>query len=114
MSPLIEPSETEFTKQVIEFAQTLGWRVLHIRPGMNRRGQWATPYQGDGKGWPDLFMVKGRRAIAAELKVRNEQPTAEQEAWLGWLSLAGIPAFVWHPADLDGEIKSVLSARQAA
>lgn len=103
-----EPTEKQFTEIVIELAQRLGWKVLHIRPGMNRSGHWSTPIQGDGVGWPDLFMIRGRQRLCAELKVGRGKLTPEQEAWLGALSCADIPAYVWRPEDLETEIVEVL------
>lgn len=99
--PPIEPTEKDFTAQVIQLARTLGWKVLHMRPAMSRNGRWATHVQGDGVGFPDLLMVRGRRRLSAELKVGNKRLEPAQEEWLGALSAADIPAYVWRPADFD-------------
>lgn len=91
-------TEEVFQKQVIEFAQRQGWLVAHFRPA------WAgermiTPVAGDGKGFPDLILVKGSAKLAAELKVPPHKPTEEQMVWLARLILGGVPAWVWEPQD---------------
>lgn len=99
-------SERQFTRQVLELAKLYRWRRLHLRPARTKYG-WATAVAGDGKAWPDLYMVRGRRAVAAELKVGTNQPTAEQLEWLAALAEAGAETFVWWPRDW-GEIIEVL------
>lgn len=98
--PPIRPNEKEFTAQVIDLARMFGWLSAHFRPAKTATG-WRTPVQGDGAGWPDLFLVRGCQALAAELKVGRNKPSAEQDQWLDALRAAGIPAFVWRPSDLD-------------
>lgn len=51
-------------------------------------------------GWPDLFLVRGCRCIAAELKV-NSKLRPEQQAWLLALGGAGVEVFVWKPGDWE-------------
>jgi len=97
--------EGDFTKQVIALAQLHGWRVAHFRPawvgeGENRR--MVTPVQGDGKGFPDLILVRGKILLAAELKVGKNKVTPEQEIWLS--AFDGVPgcyAMEWRPEDWD-------------
>lgn len=107
--PGSEPTEAEFTRQVIQYAQLHGWRVAHFRPGMTRAGNWVTPVQGDGKGWPDLFLVRKHSIVVAELKVGRRDTTPEQDAWLADLENAGCAAHVWRPTDWR-EIEDVLGA----
>lgn len=104
---VLEPTEADFQKQVIELAQLCGWRTAHFRPGMNRSGRWSTPVQGDGKGFPDLLMVRGRRVIVAELKTSKGRLSQEQEEWLAAFSLADVPAFVWRPGDWDRIVEAL-------
>lgn len=105
-------NEKEFTKEVIEFAQARGWKVAHFRTvrvaRMNGEIYYETPVQGDGKGFPDLLMVRGTEKLVAELKVKGNTTSEEQDAWLDAFRLAGIPAFVWFPKDWD-MIELVLS-----
>lgn len=110
-------SETEFTRRVIKLARLNGWRVLHIRPGRTIRKDketgeiktdWRTPIQGDGKGFPDLLMLRDDRIVIAELKVGRGKKTPEQIAWLQAFVLAGIAdVFTWYPSEWD-EIESIL------
>lgn len=100
-------SEETFTKQVIQLARVFGWRVAHFRPAMTKRGRWVTPVQGDGKGFPDLFMLRHNRAIAAELKSAKGTVTPEQELWLEAAKRANFEAYIWKPSDID-EVERVL------
>lgn len=93
-------SEAEFTAQVIELAHLLGWRVAHFRPAWTNKG-WRTPVQGDGKGFPDLVMVKGERLIFAELKSETGRMTPEQDAWHDALRPTGALMAVFYPRHWD-------------
>ncbi len=99
-------TEAAFTRDVLTLAKRLGWRTIHLRPGRTRHG-WRTAVQGDGKGFPDLVLLKGTRILVAELKVGRGKPTAEQLAWLVAFEKAGISAYIWRPADFK-DIESVL------
>lgn len=101
--------EAAWTAQVLQLAAMRGWRSLHIRPARVKSktpgrtdDEWRTPVAGDGVGWPDLFLVRGRRSIAAELKTNTAPgPTEAQRAWLEALEAAGVETYVWRPRDLD-------------
>lgn len=98
-------SERELQDTVIEMAQRLGWLVAHFRPAKTEKG-WRTPVEADGKGFPDLVLVRvdpnGGRVIFAELKREGEKPNADQRMWLGTLKgCRGVETFVWRPSDLD-------------
>ena len=91
-------TEAEFTKQVLALAKLRGWRSAHFRPGRTATG-WRTAVQGDGIGFPDLILVRGKVMIAAELKVGRNQPRPEQWAWLQAFShISGVIACFWTPA----------------
>lgn len=102
-------TEAEFTAQVIERAQMLGWIVAHFRPLKRSNGSWETPCQGDAAGFPDLFLLhpEAGHRVAFELKVGSNDKTPKQNAWLTAMELCGIPAFTWWPKDWD-EIDQVL------
>jgi hypothetical protein len=74
-------SEAQFTKEVIAEARSLGWLTAHFRPAMCRDGRWITAVQGDGKGFPDLVLVREARLIFAELKVGNNKLSPSQRKW---------------------------------
>ena len=90
---------------VIRLGKLRGWIVAHFRPGRTAKG-WATPVQADGKGFPDLFMLRPARrkgdcsrVIGAELKVGKNQPTPEQRRWLDAMRAVGIEVRLWRPED---------------
>lgn len=95
-------SEKEFQSQVVELAKANGWKLIHFRPGLNRRGRWSVALEGD-PGWPDLFFVheKRRKALAMELKAEGGDPTPDQRAWANALNAAGIPAYIFWPTDFN-------------
>lgn len=96
-------TERDFQTQVVTLARYYGWRVFHPLPGMNRRGRWTTPTEGD-TGWPDLALAKaGPRGgfLVAELKTDTGRLRQEQAAWLDTLRAAGVEAYLWRPAMLD-------------
>lgn len=105
-------SERAFQTDVIELAQTYCWRVAHFRAVRVQRKNgdvyYETPVAADGKGFPDLILVRQDRLIAAELKVPPNKPTPEQIAWLGAFgAIQGCLTAVWYPADLP-EIEKTL------
>ena len=51
-------SEAVLQDAVIELANLKGWTVAHFRPAQNARGDWRTPVAAQGKGFPDLVMVR--------------------------------------------------------
>ncbi len=90
------PPEEAFLKQVLDLAKLLGWRSFHCRPARTAKG-WRTPVQGDGKGFPDLILLKeGQQVIVAELKVKGKL-TSEQKAWMDAWKAAGARGFIWYP-----------------
>jgi len=84
---------------VIRLAHLYGWRVHHVRPGMTSRGRWITNVQGN-VGFPDLVLAHERHGVIfAELKTDTGRLTADQNAWLHTLTLAGEEAHVWRPSN---------------
>ena len=92
-------TESAFQRQVLALAKMLGWRTAHFRPAMNQRGDWRTPVAGDGKGWPDLVLVKGERVLFRELKTDRGVLSPEQREWRDALQAAGADYAVWRPKD---------------
>ena len=99
-------SEKEFTSQVLAYAKLRGWRSAHFRSARTAKG-WATPVQGDGKGFPDLVLVRGEKVIIAELKVGKNKATKEQAEWLTAFADANLECYVWRPEQW-AEIEEVL------
>lgn len=105
---MLRPTETQFQRTVMEYAQRRGWRVAHFRKAQNARGGWRTPVAGDGAGFPDLVLLRGERLVVAELKQEGKYPSKEQRAWLeAWRYIEGAEVHVWRPRDWD-EIESLL------
>lgn len=102
--------EAELQEAVIECAHMYGWMVAHFRPARTEKG-WRTPVAADGKGFPDLVLVR-HRVIFAELKSERGRLTFEQEMWLKQLTNAGADAYLWRPTDwVDGTIEAELKRR---
>ncbi|MEN6521910.1 MAG: VRR-NUC domain-containing protein [Armatimonadota bacterium] len=102
--------EDPFQQQVIDLAHYLGWIVAHFKPALSQSGRWMTPVQADGKGFPDLVIVR-ERVIYAELKSDKKKPTDDQQKWINALRLSGEEVYVWRPRDWD-EIREVLRSRK--
>lgn len=97
-------NESEFQTIVIDMARLFKWRVAHFRPAMTSKG-WRTPVSADGKGFPDLVLVKSWRLIFAELKTDRGRVSTEQQEWLDALP----DSCIWRPKDLDdGTIERIL------
>jgi hypothetical protein len=93
-------TEEEFTSQVLEYAKLRGWRTAHFRPARTAKG-WRTAVSGDGKGFPDLIMLRSERLLVAELKVGRNKGTHEQHAWIKAFSLITPDAYFWYPEHWD-------------
>lgn len=102
-------TEHDFTNQVLQLAKLYGWRSAHFRPARTAKG-WRTAVSGDGKGFPDLILVKGQRLIVAELKMARGKWTIEQMDWMKAFENAGVKVFCWRPDDFE-EIKKILGDR---
>ncbi len=99
--------EKDLVKGIIDVARLLGWRTVHFRPAMTKHG-WVTPVQGDGRGWPDLVLVKDR-VIYIEAKVGKNTLSPEQATWIEALRAAGQEAYVFTNRDWDdGIVEAVL------
>lgn len=103
-------TEAQFTTQVIQFARLMGWRVAHFRPAMTAQG-WRTAVQGDGAGFPDLVLLRGRALMFWELKVKPNKANKAQLDWIHCLMAAhGVTAHVLYPDDW-GWIQETLSSK---
>ncbi len=90
-------TEAAFQRQVLTLARLYRWRVAHFRPGRTAKG-WRTAVSGDGKGFPDLVLVR-EYVLFVELKTDSGRLTAEQKVWQAALQAAGQRALVWRPAN---------------
>ena len=103
MTISVPVSEEALKSAAIDLAHLHGWRVAHFRPARTKRG-WRTAVEADGKGFPDLLLIRGRQIKVRECKVGYNSPTADQMAWLGAFSAANVDAGVWTEKDLPDRI----------
>jgi hypothetical protein len=108
--PAPDPGCTEaaFLGAVLDLARRHGWYAAHFRPAMTKGGRWVTAVAGNGKGFPDLVLVR-ERVLFAELKSETGRPSPEQQEWLFRLMSANAGYFLWRPGDWP-DIEAVLSA----
>ncbi len=100
-------------KGIIEVARRFGWKVAHTPPIQTERG-WRTAVAADGKGFPDLLMVR-ERVLVAEIKGDGDRLTEEQAAWIAAFASAGVEAHVWTPKDWrEGRVEEALARRLEA
>ena len=109
MKQALAMTEAELLSATIQLAETLGWRVFHVRPGLDRHGRWSTAMSGtEAAGWPDLCMVRDR-IIWAELKSERGRTTPSQQDWIFALTRAGGETHIWRPVHwTDGTIEATL------
>ena len=96
-APKPKLAEAELLSCVIDTARLFGWRVAHFRPSQTKNG-WRTAVQGDGKGFPDLILVRDC-VLAVELKVGGNTLSDEQAEWIEAFRTAGVAAHVWTDSD---------------
>lgn len=99
---------------IIELAQMYGFRAAHfpsvLVTGRDGKPVFRTPVSAQGKGWPDLVLVRRHdRVMFVEVKGDGDKLRPEQEQWLDDLRSVGAEVYVWTPAHLDsGEIATTL------
>jgi VRR-NUC domain len=102
-------NERDFSRKVIKQARDAGWIVAHFHRNMSPKGAWSTPVAADGKGFPDLVLVR-ERVMFVELKAKGKYPSPEQRQWIERLVGAGAEVHVWHPRDWEhGVIEGLLT-----
>lgn len=106
----VRVSEAAFQQAVIEAASLNGWRHVHTRKAIVRRGRVATPTSIPG--WPDLVLWNPSRGgvMFVELKRVGEKPSEAQREVLASLAAAGAVTDVWTPDQWD-RITAMLQGR---
>src|SRR5215510_8253580 len=101
--------EADWQQQVIDTLHLHGWRVAHFRTAMTARGNYVTPVQADGAGFPDLIAVHPATGdvLVAELKAEYRQATPLQLQWLEWFYISNVDGYIWRPSDVDRMIERV-------
>ena len=108
---IAQMSEAGLLDSVIELAHLFGWRVAHFRPAMTKHG-WRTPVSADGKGFPDLVLVRDR-VLFVELKSAKGRLSDDQLDWAAALTNAGVEYHCWRPADwTGGTVERILRSTQ--
>ncbi len=105
--------EDELQTDTIRRAQGSGFLVAHFRPvkQLRRDGttRYLTPVQADGKGFPDLMMLRDELAVVSELKAKTGL-SPEQEAWLdAFRAVKRVETYVWDTKTPVAEIERVLA-----
>lgn len=103
-------TEDELQTGILGLAHNERWRVAHFRPAQNARGDWRTPVAADGKGFPDLVLVREGRLVIAELKAQDGRTSDDQRRWIHeFLQVEGIEVHIWRPMDwIEGRIEAIL------
>jgi hypothetical protein len=130
-------TEAAWQEQVVGAARVYGWRTFHApdgghaptRAGGRRVASGQIP---EGRGFPDLVLVRAPRIVVAELKAENGRMGPGQAEWLEAFAGVGsaiagavaaalsvsdlgdapsLEAFVWRPADWP-EVQAVLGRDQ--
>jgi hypothetical protein len=95
-------SEDGFQGWLIDRAHTLHWTVAHFRAarvkGKDGDETWRTPVQADGKGFPDLVLVRDR-VIYVECGKDGKRLSPAQVMWRDALLEAGAEWYMWTPKD---------------
>lgn len=95
---MIQETEAEFQRRVIELAESLGWDWMHVERMGDHKG-WRTPTKGTLRWWPDLFLLRGHRVLILELKAQKAPlPSEPQRRTLQKLSTA-LPTYTVRPSD---------------
>jgi hypothetical protein len=106
-------TEADYLERIIEYARSHGWLVAHFRPARVKRGgeeTYETPVAADGKGFPDLVMLRDGQIVVIEAK-RNAKlkPRPDQQRWLkAWQKVPGAIVRVASP-ETWSEVQKVLS-----
>lgn len=101
-------SEKQFQTQVVNLARENGWLVAHfhdsrkmvVRPDGSR----FMVGDKDARGFPDLCLVRGNRALFWELKKELGKTTEYQDEWLERLRMCGLEARVVRPSDFESYV----------
>lgn len=99
---------------IVDLAHLNGWIAAHFRNARTASGGHVTAVAYDGKGYPDLTLVR-ERVVFIEVKGDGDRLRPDQEVWIERLGLAGQEVYVATPSMwLDGLLDPVLKRRAHA
>jgi hypothetical protein len=99
MATVLSQTEKQFQAAVLELAQQLGWRIAHFNDSRRQIRPGVFVGDSDAAGWPDLVLCRPPRLLVVELKTDKGRVSPAQVEWLQVLTLCGVNARVWRPAD---------------
>jgi hypothetical protein len=106
----VPSSSGAFQDWVIAEARLRGWACAHFRcvrvTRRNGETYYETPVAADGKGWPDLCLVRDR-ILFRELKTGKATLEPDQELWRDRIIRAGGDWALWHPRDAEDIIEEL-------
>ena len=80
-------SEKVFTKNVIDLARKLGWKVCHFHDSRRQVRPRVFVGDKDAAGFPDLVLVKNQTLIFSELKSEDGVMSQAQKDWYNALDV---------------------------
>lgn len=119
--------ETAWQAQVVGAARVYGWSMIYHAPNggaPQKNGRRVVGGQiPEGRGFPDLLLIRGPRLVVAELKTEKGRMGPGQDEWLEAFRELGrhigrrwddehdtsIEAYVWRPSDWE-TVQRVLGA----
>lgn len=107
-------SEAALQSAIIELAHALGYICAHFRPALMKIGgtlTYRTPVAADGKGYPDLNLLKAGRVIYIEVKSEKGKQSPEQLRWEEMIRASGAEFYLFRPSDwLSDKVTQVLNS----
>ena len=94
-----EMTEKQLSQAIVSAARECGWLVN--RP-------WLSIHSP--KGFPDLFLVRDRKAFALELKSAKGKPSPQQLEWIEALKqVPGVDARIVYPSNLEAVYQALVT-----
>jgi len=98
MASKLTLSGKDLQKAIIDLAHAKGWLVAHFQSVKTEQRGWVTPVSADGKGYPDLTLVRDR-VVFMEIKGDGDRLRPDQDKWIAALQDAGAEVVVIHQKD---------------
>ena len=93
-------TEQAFLDWILHEAKKAGWKRAHFRAARTKKG-WVTPVSADGKGFPDVLLLKDKRLVVVEAKSESGKLSPSQYDWLEKFGRAKAEVFCWTPSDRE-------------